>query len=104
MAATGAGSSLARNDGRDSPRMAKGGEDKASPNASESKIAAANGGGAPNNTMPESLTVRVELVVVDGAAGKELLRKQAIVVRQALQWFADHRLDNHGHKPNAEPQ
>jgi hypothetical protein len=36
--------------------------------------------------------VRVELVVIDsnGQLGKELLRRQAAVVREALQWFADH--------------
>lgn len=37
-------------------------------------------------------TVRLELVVIDsnGQLGKELLRKQAAVVKEALQWFADH--------------
>jgi hypothetical protein len=39
--------------------------------------------------------VRVELVVIDGPAGTELLNKQATVVRAALQWFAGHRLDEH---------
>jgi hypothetical protein len=36
----------------------------------------------------EPLKVRVELVVVDGEAGKELMRRQATAVRDALQWFA----------------
>jgi len=49
------------------------------------------------------LTVRVELVVIDGPAGKELLNKQATVVRAALQWFADHPLDEHSQQPEAEP-
>nr|WP_193599462.1 hypothetical protein [Micromonospora purpureochromogenes] len=42
---------------------------------------------------PEPLKVRVELVVVDGQAGKELLKRQAAAVREALQWFADHPPD-----------
>jgi hypothetical protein len=47
---------------------------------------------------PEPLKVRVELVVVDGEAGKELMKRQAAAVRDALQWFADnpsavHRTD-----------
>ncbi|HET8659196.1 MAG TPA: hypothetical protein VFM55_09380 [Micromonosporaceae bacterium] len=33
--------------------------------------------------------MRIELVVVDGPDAKELLRRQAAVVREALQWFAD---------------
>jgi hypothetical protein len=36
----------------------------------------------------EPLKVRVELVVVDGEAGKELMKGQAAAVRDALQWFA----------------
>jgi hypothetical protein len=37
-------------------------------------------------------TVRIELVVIDsnGQLGKELLRRQASAVKEALQWFADH--------------
>jgi len=37
-------------------------------------------------------TVRIELVVIDsnGQLGKEMLPRQAAVVRQALQWIADH--------------
>ena len=37
-------------------------------------------------------TVRIELVVIGSASqlGKELLRRQAAAVREALQWFADH--------------
>ncbi len=38
---------------------------------------------------PEPLKVRIELVVVDGEAGRELMRRQAAAVREALQWFAD---------------
>ncbi|MDT5027580.1 MAG: hypothetical protein QOE61_4006 [Micromonosporaceae bacterium] len=37
----------------------------------------------------EPLKVRLELVVVDGEAGRELMQRQAAVVREALQWFAD---------------
>jgi hypothetical protein len=33
--------------------------------------------------------VRIELVVVDGPDAKELLKRQAAAVREALQWFAD---------------
>ncbi|GAA0739530.1 hypothetical protein Drose_16995 [Dactylosporangium roseum] len=56
---------------------------------------------------PEPLKVRVELVVVDGQAGKELLKRQAAAVREALQWFADHPPDEeegdtpHEHKSPA---
>lgn len=37
-------------------------------------------------------TVPLELVVVDsnGQVGKDLLRRQAAAVREALQWLADH--------------
>ena len=37
-------------------------------------------------------TVYIERVIVDsnGQLGKQLLRKQAAAVREALQWFADH--------------
>ncbi len=38
--------------------------------------------------QPEPLKVRIELVVVDGEAGKELQRQQAAAVREALRWFA----------------
>ena len=43
-------------------------------------------------------TVRIELVVIDsnGQLGKELLHRQAAVVKEALQWFA-------GHPPAGEP-
>jgi hypothetical protein len=44
----------------------------------------------------EPLTVRVELVVIDGVAGSELLDQQAAVVCEALQWFAEHRDDEYG--------
>lgn len=36
------------------------------------------------------LQVRVELVVVDGEAGKLLAQRQAAVIRDVLQWFHDH--------------
>jgi hypothetical protein len=45
---------------------------------------------------PEPLKVRVELVVADGTAAKELLKRQAMAVREALQWFADHPPDHEG--------
>jgi hypothetical protein len=37
-------------------------------------------------------TVRIELVVINsnGQFGKKLLRRQAAVVKEALQWFAAH--------------
>jgi hypothetical protein len=38
----------------------------------------------------EPLDVRIEFVVLDGDAGKALARRQATVIRQALQWFHDH--------------
>jgi hypothetical protein len=52
-------------------------------------------------------TVRIELVVIDSNAqlGKELLRRQAAVVREALQWFADHRpTDEPGHQHDTETE
>jgi hypothetical protein len=36
------------------------------------------------------LQVRVELVAVDGEAGKLLAQRQAAVIREVLQWFHDH--------------
>jgi hypothetical protein len=38
---------------------------------------------------PEPLNVRFEVVVIDGEEGKELHRRQAAVVREALAWFAN---------------
>jgi hypothetical protein len=37
-------------------------------------------------------TVRIELVVIDsnGELGRQLLRRQAAAVKEALQWFAHH--------------
>jgi hypothetical protein len=52
-------------------------------------------------------TVRIELVVIDssGQLGKELLRRQAAVVRQALQWFADRPpTDGPDHHDDTETQ
>jgi hypothetical protein len=52
-------------------------------------------------------TVRIELVVIDsnGQLGKELLRRQAAVVRQALQWFADHPpADERDHHDDTETE
>lgn len=43
-----------------------------------------------NHGRATPLTVRVELVVVDGAAGKQLARHQAAAVRAVLEWFRDH--------------
>jgi hypothetical protein len=45
---------------------------------------------------PEPLKVSVELVVVDGELGRELLQRQAAAVREALRWFAEN--------PPAEPR
>jgi hypothetical protein len=47
-------------------------------------------GQAGRRRSAEPLKVRIELVVVDGGAGKELLRPHGAVVREALQWFHDH--------------
>ncbi len=69
----------------DSPHVVEGRDDNASPSAGESKYPAP-GQGRP---AAELLKVRIELVVVDGPDAKELLRRQAAVVREALQWFAD---------------
>jgi hypothetical protein len=52
-------------------------------------------------------TVRIELVVIDGNGllGKELLRRQASAVKDALQWFADHPPDNEPqHQDETEPE
>ncbi|MBT8225623.1 MAG: hypothetical protein HKP61_16865 [Dactylosporangium sp.] len=54
---------------------------------------------APRLPADEPLTVRVELLVVDGPAGDELLSRQAIVIRRALCWLATHR----SHDPDQEP-
>jgi hypothetical protein len=37
----------------------------------------------------EPLDVRIEFVVLDGEAGKALARRQAVVIRQVLQWIHD---------------
>jgi len=42
----------------------------------------------------EPFDVRIEFVVLDGEAGKELARRRAAVVRKVLQWF-------HGNPANA---
>lgn len=52
-------------------------------------------------------TVRIELVVIDsnGQLGKELFRRQGAVVREALQWFADHPpIGKHDHQDDAETE
>lgn len=41
----------------------------------------------------QHLNVKIEFVVLDGAAAEELIRKQAAAVRDALRWFADHPPD-----------
>jgi hypothetical protein len=51
---------------------------------------------APSESRFDPLAVRVELVTVGGPAAKELLRRQAGVITEALRWFADHRLDEPG--------
>ncbi|MFC6022709.1 hypothetical protein ACFP2T_41960 [Plantactinospora solaniradicis] len=51
----------------------------------------------PGRPASEPLKVRVELIVVDDpAAAKELLKRQAAVVKEALQWFADNPPDAEG--------
>jgi hypothetical protein len=49
-----------------------------------------------SQVLAEPLTVRIELVVVDGPAGEELFNRQAAVVYEALQWFAGHRRSEYG--------
>jgi hypothetical protein len=52
-------------------------------------------------------TVRIELVVIDsnGQLGKELLRRQAAVVKEAFQRFADHPpTDEPDHQDDTETQ
>jgi hypothetical protein len=46
--------------------------------------------------QPGPLKVCIELVVVDGEAGKTLLRQQAAAVRDALRWFATNPLVDAG--------
>jgi Resolvase, N terminal domain len=74
-----------RGHGGDSPRVVEGRDEEASPTAGESKYPAP----AQGRPAPEPLNVRIELVVVDGPDAKELLKRQAAAVREALQWFAD---------------
>jgi hypothetical protein len=57
---------------------------------------------ASNESRFEPLAVRVELVIIDGPAAKELLGRQARVIREALLWFAEHRLDQPGADPREE--
>jgi hypothetical protein len=56
--------------------------------------------------QPEPLKVRIELVVVDGEAGKDLLRQQAAAVRDALRWFAANPLvdADSGDDPDRPPE
>jgi hypothetical protein len=83
----------------DSARVADNETTTAWPDGAESSYSAAAG----SEPRCEPLTVRVELVVIDGPAGTELLDKQATVVRAALQWFVGHRLDQHSQQPEAGP-
>jgi hypothetical protein len=50
----------------------------------------------PDRPPSEPLKVRVELVVVHESAAQELLKRQAMAVREALQWLADHPPDHEG--------
>jgi hypothetical protein len=43
---------------------------------------------APARTPPPK--VRIELVLVGGAEGKQLRARQAAAIREALRWFAQH--------------
>lgn len=76
----------ARRQAGDSPEVAESRDADAAPPDGESKYAPR----ASGRPAAEPLRVRVELVVVDGPAAKELLKRQAAAVREALQWFADH--------------
>lgn len=68
---------------------ASAGDASASPRASAS-------GTSANRIGVEPLTVRIELVVAAGPAAEELLNRQAAVICQALQWFAEHRRSEYG--------
>jgi hypothetical protein len=38
--------------------------------------------------------VHIELRLVDGPEGRQLRLRQAAAIREALRWFAEHRIDN----------
>ena len=82
----------------DSPEVAESRGADAAPPDGESTYAPR----AAGRPAPDPLRVRVELVVVDGPAAKELLKRQAAAVREALRWFADHPPEEgppHDHSP-----
>lgn len=68
----------------DSPEVAESRGESTAPTDDESKYAPR----APGRPAAEPLKVRIQLVVVDGPAAKELVKRQAIVVREALLRFA----------------
>lgn len=87
--ARGGGSRPATPAGRrtgDSPEVAEGRGIDTPPDRGEPEYVAP----ALGRPAPEPVKVPVVLVVVDGAAGRALLAKQAAAVRRALEWFADH--------------
>jgi hypothetical protein len=45
---------------------------------------------APGPAPDQPLQVRIEFVVLDGPAGKELARRQARIMRKVLRWIAEH--------------
>ena len=54
----------------------------------------------PGRPGPESLKVRIELVLVGGPEGKQLRMRQAAAIREALRWFAEHPNPPHGPGPS----
>jgi hypothetical protein len=71
--------------------------DKPSPPAEESRYGAAARGGATLHSGNDPLSVRITFVVVHGTTAEELIKRQGAAVRDALEWFARHLLDEaHG--------
>jgi hypothetical protein len=77
---------------RDSPQVAESRNTAGSTASADPQYASPT----PDRPPPEPLKVRVELVVVHESAAQELLKRQAMAVREALQWFADHPPEHEG--------
>ena len=65
---------------------ALGGAEDQSPQQEKSSYHAA----PPGRPGPQPLKTRIELVLVSGPEGKELRTRQAVAIREALRWFAQH--------------